>query len=146
MPSKSAQFRIQELKKQAYFSKLVLGKTAVSLGPEAAARLFEVSNWVAKYWRKKYEDPNYCSREHGGARNCPFSEGQVREMCRLIYEHAMANPISKLDTYRLLILHALNLRVSVSYIKTVFEAAGWTYGSGLPHLITLYCSLLTQFG
>jgi transposase len=114
--------------------RLILGSVSNELGPCEASRLFNVSKSVAIYWKKKYLDPDFHNGEHGGARNCPFSDEQIFAICSVISHIAHTKPTSRLCIYKKRIAVELGLGVSISFIRSVFKAAGWTYALGTPPL------------
>lgn len=137
----SASERLKELREQCKNYKYTLGQLSCEFGPALASRLFQVTKWVAIYWQKKFIDPAYRHNSHGGARNTPFSEDEVSAMCRLISDIATTKPTTRLALYKKKIEHELNIGVSLSYIKSVFKAAGWTYVASCL-LSPPFCGLL----
>lgn len=103
-----------------------LGSAAFRFGPTNAARIFMVSPSSAHYWKKKVLDFWYHSNSHGGRRHIPFVR-QEAYIHALVKQVNLMRPTSTIAYYRRAIYMTLNIRVSSSYLRSLFVKWRWSY-------------------
>lgn len=124
VPPQERTSQVQTLRRN---SKLYIGRAAALLGSKVARVLFEVPEWIVSYWKMKYLQPHWKNSGVGGARNLPLDDHTVWQVVHLIRQISDLDPTTRLREYCQVIEATLGVKLSVFFIRKVFEDNGWTY-------------------
>jgi hypothetical protein len=81
----------------------------------------------ARYWMKKYDNPEWKQGSHGGLDRHKFLPEAKALMVNVILETLQNTPTAPCRMYRLAIMDTLKYRVSLSYVKSLIAGLGLTY-------------------
>lgn len=106
---------------------MVCFKFLIYLLVKPAARVFNVSPNVARYWKHKLQNPDFHSSQRGGARNVKFNDEEFNEYGTHLWNLAKTNPGYKLITYASKLRLEHGIEVSVDYIRRTFKSWRWSW-------------------
>lgn len=120
--------RLEKLIQSKRTFNYLIGQNASEYGVKQTMAHLNAKIDKVKYWKRKYEDPNYKTGSCGGARHC-FDDFTMTRIIAIMKTTLETSAISTYKVYKKNILDQLGINVSNTFVRSVLIEAGYTYAS-----------------
>lgn len=136
--------RLNKLRNDVRHHLRCIGLISYLHGPAYASDCFGVSKAVAKYWKKKFVNPEWKPNHHGGSKH-QFSEDDREAMVQQIWKIVDSAPATPIRDYVRLIQDEIGIVVSASTVRNLLREEGLRYelhlfGRKLRQFLTRFSS------